>query len=94
MGKDRHVPIRMCAGCRERRPKAELTRLVLNRDSRLVVDMEKVLPGRGVYICPCRSCLELAIKKKGFVRGFRRQFRQIVPQEVVSVFREEGEWQK
>lgn len=94
MAKKGHVPVRMCAGCRKRRPKAELIRLVLNDNGQLVVDREKVLSGRGVYICPFSGCLELAIKKRGFIRGFRGQFRQIVPEEVLRVFQEEGEWQK
>ena len=60
----------------------------------MVVDRKKVFPGRGVYLCPCPGCVALAIKRKGFVRGFRGQLRQVVPEEVFSVFQEEGEWQK
>jgi len=89
-----HVPVRMCAGCRKRRPKSELIRLVLNGKGQLSVDTEKVLPGRGVYLCWRPGCLELAIRKKGFIRGFRGRFRQEVPEEVLRVFQEEGEWQK
>jgi predicted RNA-binding protein YlxR (DUF448 family) len=94
MTKERHVPIRMCAGCRKRGPKPELVRVVLDDNGQLVVDKGKILPGRGVYVCPCPGCLALAIKKKGLVRGFRGQFRQVVPEEVFSVFQEEEEWQK
>jgi predicted RNA-binding protein YlxR (DUF448 family) len=77
----------MCAGCRKRRPKAELIRLVLREDGQAVVDVEKILPGRGSYICPCPGCLESAIKKRRFIRGFRGQLRQIVPEEVSAFFR-------
>jgi predicted RNA-binding protein YlxR (DUF448 family) len=89
MGRKGHVPVRMCAGCRNRRPKRELLRLVLNNHGKLVADTGKVLPGRGAYICPCSECLELAIKKKGFIRAFRGKFRQVVPEEVLRVFQEE-----
>lgn len=88
------MPVRMCAGCRTRRSKAELVRLVLAGDDVLCVDEEKTRPGRGVYICPCPECLELAIKRKGFVRGFRGRFQQGVPEEVSSVFQEGKAWQK
>jgi predicted RNA-binding protein YlxR (DUF448 family) len=67
---------------------------VLDDNGQLVLDKEKVFPGRGAYVCPCSGCLELAIKKKGFIRAFRGRFRQVVPEEVFSVFQEEGEWQK
>jgi len=89
-----HVPVRMCAGCRERVPKAKLIRLVLNDKGQLVIDWEKVLPGRGIHICPCPGCLELAVKKKGLIRGFRGKLRQEVPEEVFRVFQEEEVWQK
>ena len=89
-----HVPVRMCSGCRARRPKVELVRLVLDGDGGLCVDEEKTRPGRGVYICPCSECLELTIKKKGFVKGFRGGFQQGVPERVLSVFQEEKAWQK
>ena len=94
MGKKGHVPVRMCAGCRKRSPKTDLVRLVLNDNGQLVVDGQKFLPGRGVYICPRPGCLELAIKKKGIMRGFRGKFRQVVPEEIFRVFQEEEEWQK
>lgn len=87
-----HAPVRMCIGCRQRRPKEELIRLVLNNSGQPVTDKEKILPGRGVYICPSPGCLELAIKKKGFAKAFRGKFRQVLPEEVSRAFREEGEW--
>lgn len=94
MGRKGHVPVRMCAGCRKRRPKEELIRLVLNDKGELVVDREKVFPGRGVYLCSSLGCLELALRKKGFVRAFRGKLRRVEPEEVFRVFQEEGEWQK
>ncbi len=94
MVKKGHIPIRICAGCRERVPKAKLIRVVLNDEGRLSIDREKVLPGRGVYICPCPGCLKSAVKKKGFIRGFRGKFRQELPEEVFRVFQEEEVWQK
>jgi predicted RNA-binding protein YlxR (DUF448 family) len=94
MAKRGHISVRMCAGCRKRRPKAELIRLTLNDQGQVVVDKEKLSAGRGVYLCPSQGCLELAIKKKGITRGFRDRSRQVVLEEVSSVFREEREWRK
>jgi hypothetical protein len=84
----------MCAGCRTRRPKAELVRLVLDDNGAVCIDEKKTRPGRGVYICPCLECLKLTIKKKGFVKGFRGRLQQAVPERVLSFFQEEKAWQK
>lgn len=89
-----HIPVRMCIGCRVRSPKPELIRLVLSDDGELRLDRRKVLPGRGVYLCRKPGCLELGIKKKGFVRGFRGRFQQELPEEVRRAFQEEVEWQR
>ena len=51
----RHVPVRMCVACRARRPKAELLRLSLTPDGRLVVGGES---GRGAYLCRQEACVE------------------------------------
>lgn len=65
-------PIRTCIGCRRRREKAALVRLVLDGSGRVRWDEFQASPGRGAYICPTEECLRLAIKKKQFSRAFRR----------------------
>jgi hypothetical protein len=57
-GKD--GPIRTCLGCRQRRPKAELVRLVRREDGRLAVD--RAGPGRGAYVCADAECAERALR--------------------------------
>jgi len=89
MSKRGHVPVRTCAGCRKRRAKVELIRLVLNDEGQLSVDRRQRLPGRGVYLCQRPECLERAMKKRGLMRGLRGRFRQDVPEEVLRVFQEE-----
>ena len=57
-----HVPTRTCLGCRERRAKSELVRLVRRADGVVVADPGAVLPGRGAYVCPEAGCVERALK--------------------------------
>ncbi len=64
------MPIRRCVGCGREREKAELIRLVCY-DSRVVVDYHHRLPGRGAYVCPERSCIERAMKKRRLERAFK-----------------------
>jgi predicted RNA-binding protein YlxR (DUF448 family) len=84
----------MCAGCRKRLPKGVLVRLAVEGDGRLTVDERKVVPGRGVYLCPHSACLESAIKRKGILKGFRGKYDKDVPEGVLRYFEEEGEWRK
>jgi predicted RNA-binding protein YlxR (DUF448 family) len=67
MSKKGHVPVRMCIGCRKRRKKEEMVRLVKGSDGIWLFDEKKKLSGRGYYLCHDRICLKLAQKKqKGF----------------------------
>ncbi len=67
------MPERTCLGCRRVREKSKLIRFAVV-GARLRPDIEGRLGGRGAYLCPQRSCLEEAYKKKGsFVRAFKRE---------------------
>ena len=62
--KVKKVPMRMCNGCMEMKPKKELIRIVKNSEGILSVDLTGKKPGRGAYICKDIQCLEKAIKSK------------------------------
>lgn len=62
--------IRMCAGCRERAPQAELIRLAWH-DHQVVVDERRRLPGRGVYLH--QACTAKLLRNRGVPRGLRRE---------------------
>jgi uncharacterized protein len=47
----KHIPLRMCVACRQRRPKGELLRLLLTPEG-FQLDPTGKLPGRGAYVCP------------------------------------------
>lgn len=60
----KHVPIRACLGCGQRKPKEELARIVVENGT-LMVDKDGKLPGRGAYLCPETACISSLRKKKG-----------------------------
>ena len=62
--KIKKIPMRMCNGCMEMKPKKELIRVVKNSEGILSVDLTGKKPGRGAYICRDAQCLEKAIKSK------------------------------
>ena len=53
-----HAPVRMCVICRQRLPKAELTRYVLSPEGQPQVDPRRNMPGRGWYLCSQPACRE------------------------------------
>ncbi len=69
MLKPRKIPLRQCAGCRERRPKKELIRVVRSPEGTISLDLTGKAPGRGAYICPASECLKKAQKSKAIDRA-------------------------
>lgn len=49
--KPKHVPLRTCVVCREKRPKRELLRVVRTPEGEVLVDETGKLNGRGGYVC-------------------------------------------
>lgn len=49
--KTRHVPLRTCVVCREKRPKRELLRVVRTPEGEVTIDPTGKLNGRGGYVC-------------------------------------------
>ena len=62
--KKRKVPLRMCLGCQEMKPKREMMRIVRTPDNRLLLDPTGKQSGRGAYVCPTETCFLAAIKGK------------------------------
>lgn len=68
--KARKIPMRLCLGCQQQRPKRELVRIVRSPEGAFSVDATGKKPGRGAYICPCASCFDQARKRRGIERSF------------------------
>lgn len=83
--KKRRVPMRMCTGCGEMKPKKELIRVVRTPESEILLDLTGKKSGRGAYICKDANCLRLARKKKRIERQFGCQ----IPGEVYDSLEEE-----
>lgn len=64
MAVEKKIPMRQCLGCREMKPKAELTRVVRTPEGDIILDSSRKANGRGAYLCRDPHCLETAIKRK------------------------------
>ena len=70
MMKTKRIPMRMCLGCGEMRPKRELIRVVKSKEGDISLDLTGKKSGRGAYICKSVECLEKARKARKFERSF------------------------
>ena len=64
--KTKKIPMRMCLGCSEMKPKKELIRIVTDPEGNVSVDPTGKKAGRGAYICKSTDCLKKAGKSKKF----------------------------
>lgn len=83
--KQRKLPVRMCLGCGEHKPKKELVRVVRSPEGEISLDMTGKKSGRGAYICQSPQCLAKAIKQRRLERAFSCQ----IPAEVYGRLEEE-----
>ena len=63
-------PQRTCIGCREKKDKKELIRIVKNKEGEINIDRTGKMQGRGAYICDNIECLEKLIKTKRLEKIF------------------------
>jgi len=83
--KQRKIPMRMCVGCREMKPKMELLRVVKPQDGDARIDRSGKAAGRGAYVCDNIECLKKAEKIRALDRALETKieaevFRQLEEQ--------------
>lgn len=79
------IPLRMCIGCGEMKPKKTLVRIVKNKEDEIFVDLTGKAGGRGAYICRDAECLKKARKSKRLERSYSCR----IPDEVYDRLEEE-----
>ena len=68
--KTKKIPMRMCLGCGEMKPKKELVRVVRSKEGEISLDLTGKKPGRGAYICRDAECLKKARKARKLEKSF------------------------
>ena len=66
--KPKKIPMRMCVGCRERKEKRELIRIVRTPEGEVALDATGKKSGRGAYVCRQAECLRRSIRQKQLER--------------------------
>ena len=93
--RQKKVPLRMCTGCGEMKPKKELVRVVKAPEKPdesgnpqppdISLDLTGKKPGRGAYLCRNPECLRAARKARRLERAFSCR----IPDEVYDRMEEE-----
>lgn len=78
MMQKRKIPMRMCTGCSEMKPKKELVRVVKSPEGEVSLDLTGRKPGRGAYVCRNSECLKKARKARRLERAFSMQIADTV----------------
>lgn len=68
--KSAKIPMRMCLGCNEMKPKKELMRVVKSPDGEISLDFTGKKNGRGAYVCRSEECFNKARKARRFEKSF------------------------
>jgi len=77
-------PLRMCLGCREMKPKNELTRIVRTPEGLISLDPNGKNAGRGAYICKNPECFKRIIKSKALSRALKTEIQQDIYDEILE----------
>ena len=82
--KVKKIPMRMCTGCMEMKPKKELIRVVKSKEGEISLDLVGKKPGRGAYVCKDASCLAKAFKTKRLSRNLETPISEEIYDELLK----------
>lgn len=76
--KMKKIPMRMCVGCGEMKPKKELIRVVRSPEGEISLDLTGKKAGRGAYVCPDKECISKAYKGHRLEKALEKQVNESV----------------
>ncbi len=85
------IPMRMCLGCNEMKPKKELMRVVKSPEGEISLDFTGKKNGRGAYICRSAECFDMARKSRRFEKSFSCRIDDSVYEVMADELRKETE---
>ncbi len=63
----------MCVGCKEMKPKKELTRIVRTAEGTIEIDTTGKKSGRGAYVCKDQQCIKTSINESRLSKALNFQ---------------------
>ncbi|MDE6784538.1 MAG: YlxR family protein [Ruminococcus sp.] len=83
------VPMRMCLGCNEMKPKRELMRVVKSPEGCVSLDFTGKKNGRGAYICRNEECFTKARRARRFEKSLSCRIEESVYEVMTDELRKE-----
>ena len=84
------IPQRQCMGCRERKAKRELIRVVRTPEGTVSLDFGGKMNGRGAYVCRDPECLKKAIKIRALERALETRVEESLYETLKEAFENGG----
>ena len=72
MTKNTKMPVRTCIGCKCKKPKKEMIRIIRTPDGKIEIDKTGKKSGRGAYLCGNVECLDIALRKNNLNRSLKQ----------------------
>ena len=88
MPKPRKIPMRLCVGCREMKPKMELIRVVRSPEGEVSLDPTGKKAGRGAYCCYQAECLRRALKQRQLDRALETKLTEVANEALLQTMQE------
>lgn len=89
--KSQKIPMRLCLGCNEMKPKKELMRVVKSPENEISLDFTGKKNGRGAYLCKDALCFEKARKARRFEKSLSCRIDESVYEVMADELRQETE---
>lgn len=89
--KSQKIPMRMCLGCNEMKPKRELMRVVKSPEGEISLDFTGKKNGRGAYLCKEADCFDKARKARRFEKSLSCRIDESVYEVMADELRKETE---
>ena len=83
----RKIPMRMCTGCGEMKPKREMVRVVKSPEGEISLDLTGKKAGRGAYVCENAECLKKAQKSRALERALEAKIEDAVFEQLEAQIR-------
>ena len=89
--KSQKIPMRLCLGCNEMKPKKELMRVLKSPEDEISLDFTGKKNGRGAYLCKDVQCFEKARKARRFEKSLSCRIDESVYEVMTNELRKETE---
>lgn len=66
------IPVRTCIGCKCKKPKKELIRIIRTPEGKIEIDKTGKKSGRGAYLCSNVKCLDIAFRENSLNRSLKQ----------------------